>query len=74
MLEMVDNRTAWHRKATRIPVLANTYTTRFYSKDNDMSIYIDELDTLAAQLEGICPNTYIPAVHNALLLLAPMTK
>lgn len=72
MLEMLDNRFASSRTATRISVLTTMYTKRFNSRKDNMGKFIDEFETLFAQLERMGPDTKIPESHKAPLLLASM--
>lgn len=71
MLDLLDKRFASNRTATRISVLTAMFSKRFCAKD-DMPKYIDEFETLFAQLERMGPETKISESHKAPLLLASM--
>lgn len=66
MLEILENLFA----SNRISGLDIMYTKRFYSKDDDMSMYIHAFQSLFGQLKSMRPDTNIPKLHRALLLLA----
>lgn len=71
MLEMLDNRFASNRTATRISVLTAMYTKRFNYKQH-LPTYIDEFESLFAQLERMGTDNEIPEFHKAPLLLSSM--
>lgn len=71
MLSPLDKRFASKRTATRIFVLTAIYWKRFIA-NHDKSKYIDEFETLFAQLERMGPDTKIPQAQKAPFQLARM--
>lgn len=72
MLGLLDKRYASTRTATRISVLTSVYKKSFGQKDS-MPRYIDEFESLFAQLERMGEDAAIPESHKAILLLASLT-
>lgn len=70
MLEMLDNRFASNRTATQISFLTRVCTKRFNARYHDMATYVEQFETLSAQLERMGNDTQIPKSHKARLLLA----
>lgn len=71
MLALLDKRFQSKQTATRISILTAMYSKRF-NPNQDMRKYIDEFETLFAQLERIGSDIKIPEAHKAPLLLAIM--
>lgn len=71
MLSLLDKRYAPRRAASRISVLTSVYGKRYSGKEN-MSKYIDEYESLFAQLERMGSDASIPEAHKAPILLASM--
>ncbi len=71
MLEQLDLRYASNRATTRISVLTAVYSKRYGPKEN-MSKYVDEFESLFAQLERMGKDCAVPESHGAPLLLASM--
>lgn len=61
MLDLFDKRFASKCTAMQTSIVTAILAKRF-SPSDDMSKYIDELETLFAQLEGIDDDTRIPKV------------
>lgn len=72
MLEMPDDRFASSRTATRISVLTTMYTKRSNLRTDNMGKFIDEFETLFAQLKHMGHETKISESHKAPLPLASM--
>lgn len=72
MLEMLNNGFALNRTATRISVLTSMYIKRFNCKRDDIATFVDEFESLFAQLERMGAETEIPESHKAPLLLVSM--
>lgn len=71
MLELLDMRYASTRAASRISVLTSVYSKK-YQHTMNMPKYVDEFETLFAQLERMGNDTAVPESHKAPLLLASM--
>lgn len=71
MLDLLHMRFASNRMATCIFVLQSLYSKQFSSSD-DLSTYIDELQSLFMMLEHMSEDTKILETHRALLLKASM--
>ncbi len=71
MLELLDKRYASTRSATRISLLTAVYSKKYADKQN-MARFVDEFESLFAQLERIGTQVAIPEQHKAPLLLASM--
>lgn len=65
MLEMLDNQFPSNRTTTSISALTQMYTKRFNATHYDMATYIDEFETLFAQLKRMGHKTRIPDSHEA---------
>lgn len=71
MLELLDKRYASTRAANRISVLTSVYGKK-YQDTMSMPKFVDEFETLFAQLERMGEDTAVPESHKAPLLLASM--
>eukprot|EP00171_Calliarthron_tuberculosum_P019463 IDg19463t1 len=69
MLELLDKRYASTRAANRISVLTSMYGKK-YQNTMSMPKFVDEFETLFAQLERMGEDTAVPESHKAPLLLA----
>lgn len=70
---MLDKHFASIRTATRISVLTAIYSKRLKA-DDDVAMYVDDLEGLFAKLETVGEDTNISEAHKAPLLLASMGK
>lgn len=71
MLAQLDKRYASTRAASQISALTAVYSKRYNGKYN-MAKYIDEYETLFAQLEKMGDKAKIPETHKVPLLLASL--
>ena len=71
MLASLDSRYASNRATTRIALLTSLYAKRYRNHEN-MAKYIDEFESLFAQIEKMGKEAAVPETHKAPILLASM--
>lgn len=71
MLELLDKCYASNRASSRISTLTTMFSKR-YQQGQDMARYVDDFESLFAQLEKMGTNTALPEAFKAPLLLSSL--